>query len=307
MTGASGGAGAAPLVTVVIPAYNAARFLASAIDSVLAQTVRDLEVIVVDDGSQDGTSTIAERYGSMVRCIRQPNQGVSGARNRGASASSGRYIAYLDADDEWRPRKLELQLDLLAAKPRAVACFAGTELFDDRSGRRAVVPYRVVDDMVERLLLSGSVIGNASAVLMPRATLERVGGFDPSFSQSADWDMWLRLARLGELALVEDVVVRCRVHGGRMSTRIDLLESDTLGVLRKFFSSSDARARYGRLRRLALGNHYAILAGSYLRQGSVAHAIRCVLLSVLYHPRGAIAVLRRATGRLRGRGGQFPF
>src|SRR5262245_39908172 len=103
-----------PNVSVVIPSYNSAAYLPAAIDSVLAQTARDLEVIVVDDGSTDDTPDVVARYGPPVRGIRQANAGVAAARNRGIAEARGRYIAFLDADDTWEPVKLERQLGELS-------------------------------------------------------------------------------------------------------------------------------------------------------------------------------------------------
>src|SRR5262245_50974266 len=112
-----------PEVSVVIPTFNAARFLCQAIDSVLSQTTRDYELLVVDDGSTDTTATIMQRYSGSLRYIRQSNGGVAAARNRGILESVGRYVAFLDADDTWHPKKLERQFAALAEHPQARACY----------------------------------------------------------------------------------------------------------------------------------------------------------------------------------------
>ncbi|MGI8668594.1 MAG: glycosyltransferase family 2 protein, partial [Aridibacter sp.] len=104
-----------PLVSVIIPAYNAEQFISQTIESVLGQTLKDFEIVVVDDGSTDETAGIAESYGAPVRCIRKTNGGVSRARNTGIEHAVGKYIAFLDADDLWEPTKLEKQVALLDA------------------------------------------------------------------------------------------------------------------------------------------------------------------------------------------------
>src|SRR5690348_12724766 len=106
-----------PPISVIIPTYNHARFLAAAIDSALSQTLKPTEVIVVDDGSTDETSSVLEAFGDKVRVIRQKNHGVAGARNRGAEMAAGEYLAFLDADDVWLPRKLEMQVSRFQAEP----------------------------------------------------------------------------------------------------------------------------------------------------------------------------------------------
>src|SRR3954447_14398775 len=113
-----------PTVSVVIPAYNSAWCIDHAIDSVLAQTYHDYEIIVVDDGSTDETRDVVQRYGIAVRLVCKPNGGMSSARNRGISEARGRYIAFLDSDDRWLPTKLALQVALLDTHPDVVFCAA---------------------------------------------------------------------------------------------------------------------------------------------------------------------------------------
>ena len=118
----------APRISVVIPAYNAAPYIAAAIDSVVGQTYKDLEIIVVDDGSVDNTAAVLQTYGNKVRYVRQENQGVSSARNHGIRVAQGELIAFLDADDVWFPEKLELQTQFLSAHEEAALVFGDLEL-----------------------------------------------------------------------------------------------------------------------------------------------------------------------------------
>src|SRR2546422_14004 len=107
------------LISVIIPTYNSVRFLTEAVDSVLAQTFSDFEILVIDDGSTDETQDVMRQYGSLVRCIRQQNSGVAVARNRGITESRGRYVAFLDADDTWLADKLERQVNALSSESGA--------------------------------------------------------------------------------------------------------------------------------------------------------------------------------------------
>jgi glycosyltransferase involved in cell wall biosynthesis len=269
--------------SVVIPAYNAAAFLEETLAGVLAQSQRPLEVLVVDDGSTDGTGAIAERFGSPVRCIRQENRGLSEARNRGIREARGGLIALLDADDLWLPAKLERQAALLEAEPRALAAFTLTDYIDaeGRVLRRSAAPR--YPDLVRALLLHSCVVGPPSAALIRREALDRVGLFDPRFSQCADWDMWLRLAEAGPIVYVEEPLVRYRVHASNMSRSIPLLERDTLAVLERFFVDHP-EADYARLKNQCYSNHWLILSGSYLAAGAPRDSLRCLVRGVMLHP-----------------------
>lgn len=135
-----GGAAGSPTISVVIPCYNAAPFLAAAIDSTLGQTSPPLEVIVVDDGSTDDSARIAQEYGPPVRVIRQTNQGESAARNRGIAAARGDWVAFLDADDLWVPTKLERQIDAIrGAAPEVVCVYGDLAVFGEGVEPRSVV------------------------------------------------------------------------------------------------------------------------------------------------------------------------
>lgn len=260
----------------------------------------------MDDGSRDHTAEVLERYSGCVRVIRQKNSGVSAARNRGASEAHGDLVAFLDADDAWLPRKLELQLERLAAHPEVVASFTETLFVHEGSGLTRHVRYRNDADMVETLLVHGCVIGNNSSVVIRQATFVETGGFDTRLSQSADWDMWLRLAERGPFDLVAEPLVRYRVHDTSMSRNIPLLESDNRRVLEAFFDSPQ-RAGHSHLRRAAFAHNYAVLAGSYLHARAYRQAFRCLFTAAHYRPAAlthAVGLPPRAIARAISRRGQ---
>ena len=278
-------------VSVVIPAYNAERTLGAAVESVLAQTYRDFEVVVVDDGSRDGTYATAAGYGSPVRCIRTPNGGVSAARNRGLEEAGSELVAFLDADDLWRPMKLERQVELFDREP-SVGIVTSSSLRLDEGGVeiRELHPARPYPDACAALLLRSQVLGNLSSPLLSRDLAISAGGFDTRFSQCADWDFFLRLSRRTEFGVLEDPLVLYRASAGNMSSDIGLLERDTFGVLDKFFAG-DVPARYARLKRRAYSNHWMILSGSYLHAGQHRAAVRCVVNGLRADPTNARAPL----------------
>jgi glycosyltransferase involved in cell wall biosynthesis len=265
----------------------------------MAQTRQADEVIVVDDGSKDDTGAVVSAFAG-VRVIRQANAGVSVARDRGAASSTGDLIAFLDADDEWMPEKLALQVAHLEARPDIVASFAEPEYVDERSGSRWHVRYKLAPDMVRVLLLEGCVIGNNSTVVVRRDDFFAVGGYDPRSDVSADWDLWLRLAERGPFDLVRRALVRYRYHPGGMSRSVRALERDNVGVLDRFFAAPDRAARYGHLRRRAYANVYAVLAGGYLHAREVRAMVRCLAFAAVQDPR-SLGHAMRFPVRLLGR------
>jgi len=154
-----------PEVSIVIPAHNAARYVGQAIESVLGQTFGDNEVILVDDGSTDDTASVIEGFGSEIRQIRQANSGVSVARNRGIAESTGRYVAFLDADDTWMPEKLARQLDALRRQPGHGLAYSALLVTDSELQPLEVRHGTLRGSALETLLLHGNVVGGGSNVL----------------------------------------------------------------------------------------------------------------------------------------------
>jgi glycosyltransferase involved in cell wall biosynthesis len=283
MKAESRGVRSLPEVSVIVPAYNAARTLESTLRSILVQTVTDYEVIVVDDGSTDGTARIAADAGAPVVCLCKPNGGVSTARNHGLAHAKGRYVAFLDADDLWEPEKLERQLALMTARPNIGACFTGYLRVDDAINVIDQEHARDYTDFCAALLLGSMVVQLTSTALVRRSVTDDVGGFDPAFSQCADWDYALRLSTRTSFAQLDAPLARYRQSSTSMSNDIALLESDTFAVLNKFFST-DSASPYRYLRRRCYSNHWMILSGSYLHAGLPREAVRCMLRGARLYP-----------------------
>jgi glycosyltransferase involved in cell wall biosynthesis len=291
-----------PLVSVVIPTYNSARYLADAISSALAQTMCDLEIIVVDDGSTDDTPSLMSQYSEPVRYMRQENRGVALARNRGMKESVGQYIAFLDADDTWLPNKLELQLAALKDKPECKACYSAFLVVDSSLSPLGVRRSKRVGSALEDLLLRGNVIGSLTTVLCERKLFEEVGGFDPELSQCADWDMWIRLARLTEFLYIDEPLATYRQHEANMSRNAPLLERDSLRALEKGFSMPGLPAALLAKRRRAFARNYMVLAGTYFHSRHYRDFIRCATRAVAMDLRQAEHLLGfpfRVAARLR--------
>ncbi|MGC9504485.1 glycosyltransferase family 2 protein [Baaleninema sp.] len=198
-----------PTVSIVVPSYNRGYILDRAIESVLAQTVADWELIVVDDGSQDNTKQVVEQFGdSRIHYLRHhPNQGVCAARNTGIEAAKGTYIAFLDSDDTWHPEKLEKQLQVFAKAPPTVGVVYTWLGFTDAEGTlKRVRNPRDRGNLRENLLFA-NLIGTPSTVMVKRDCLENGVRFDRKLRCGEDWDFYLQLAPFCEFEVVPEILV----------------------------------------------------------------------------------------------------
>jgi glycosyltransferase involved in cell wall biosynthesis len=241
--------GAPPLeVAVVIPCFNQAHYLAEAIESALAQTLSPVEIVVVDDGSEDNSHEVAGRY-EQVRRLRQPNRGVAAARNAGLRETSGDRVVFLDADDRLLPTALEVGAVALERRPQvAFVSGASRDIGDDG----AVLPGRrqplVAQDHYLRLL-EDCFIWSGSSIVYRRTALDGVGGFDESLSAGDDYDLYLRLARRFPVFCHETVVTEYRRHGTNTTRDPGVVLDSQLEVLRRQRSSvRDRREREARRR-----------------------------------------------------------
>jgi glycosyltransferase involved in cell wall biosynthesis len=204
-------------VSVIIPTHNRAWAIREAIDSVLAQDYADFELLVVDDGSTDDTSRILLEYGDRITVIRQPNQGVSAARNRGIRAASGKLIAFLDSDDRWLPEKLTRQVEFFKSHPEARIC--QTEEIWIRNGVRVNPKNRhkkpsgnIFEPSLHLCLVS------PSAVMMNREMFDRVGLFDETLPACEDYDLWLRIACRYPVYLIDaQLIIKTGGHSDQLS------------------------------------------------------------------------------------------
>ena len=224
MTAAEG-----PTISVVVPAYNEERYIAEALDAVFAQTLAPLEVIVVDDGSTDGTLEVVGRYGERVRLIQQENRGCPGAFDTGFREAAGDFVALCPADDIWEPRKLEWQRQALAENPGVDVVFGAAERFGLASGDH-IRPERegVLDSIwFAQQMYPENVIADPSAVVR-RSLYVDLGGYEPLVGE--DYEFWMRALDADATFYFEPrLVVRLREHGGNLSYRaLDIWETKHL-------------------------------------------------------------------------------
>jgi glycosyltransferase involved in cell wall biosynthesis len=219
-------------VSAIIPCYNYGKYLARAIDSILAQTYAVSEILVIDDGSSDNTHEIAASFGNRVRYIFQQNAGRAAARNHGIHEATGDWIALLDADDWWLPNKIELQAQALAARPDAVVVYTSVRCQHPDGGTNewpATDPSR----LWPALRYANCITGSASAALIRRDVLLAEGGFDESLRECEDWDCWVRLARKYPFAAAPDAVTVLMMWPGSASTQNDRMLANTKKLMDK--------------------------------------------------------------------------
>jgi hypothetical protein len=220
-----------PAASVVMSVRDGERYLAAAIESVLTQTVRNLELVVVDDGSTDSSPEILASYAARddrVVVHRHEAAGLATALNRGIGYARSPFIARLDADDVARPRRLELQLAYLARNPGTGVVGGAVAFVDDHDRQFAEVRYPTADAEIRRAFSSTTPFVH-SAVTMRREVFDAVGGYRPALLPAEDLDLWLRVGAVCELANLAETVVSYRIHTGQSS--LAELERQSLAVL----------------------------------------------------------------------------
>jgi glycosyltransferase involved in cell wall biosynthesis len=212
------------MISVIIPTYNRANTISKAIDSVFAQNHDAIEIIVVDDGSTDNTSTVLESFRHRILLIRQNNQGVAAARNTGVSVAQGEYVAFLDSDDEWLPSKLEKQLLIFQNDPEVSLVATGAE-FRDKNGEILNIQSANFQDLrLEDLLFSNTIV--TSSVIMKRYCFqEEQPLFRREYSSCEDWDLWIRLSTKVKICVIGDILVCHR------ETRDSLFENTATDII----------------------------------------------------------------------------
>lgn len=215
-----------PSVSVVIPAFNAAGTIKETIDSVLEQSCQDFEIIVVNDNSTDSTEAIVKEYGDpRIKLLAHKAGSASKSRNKGVQNASGKYIAFLDADDVWLPTKLEMQLQALQAVSTAKVAYCWVDCIDEASKfLRKSNRFSESGDVYEEMLVH-NFLGNGSNPLILKETFSDIGGFDESLPNAEDWDLYLKLAQDYHFAAVPSALVLYRISYSSKSFK-NLLKSE---------------------------------------------------------------------------------
>lgn len=273
-----------PLVSVIIPSYNYGQFVGQAVDSALSQTYSPIEIIVVDDGSQDDTRERLASYGDRIRYVHQQNQGLSAARNTGIREARGEYLAFLDSDDAFHPRKVELQMKYV--QQHQEVNLLATEMFSEEPIRWSDV--QSAEPPVTLISLEAIAIKPRfapSSVIVRKKCFETVGDFDTTLRSVEDREMWLRIATRYQMARIDLPLTWYRFTPGSMSSNPERMEHYELLVLNRAFAFPQLRDNK-RARRLALSHCYRSSAYTFYSAGRYREALHRLWLSIRHWPFG---------------------
>jgi len=228
----------APLVSVVVPTYNRAAYLGETLDSILGQDHPAVEVVVVDDGSTDGTAQVLSTYTDRVRVVRQPNSGQATAVNAGLAATRGEYLVLVSDDDPLLDAALSTLVDVLEARPDVLVAYPDWFIIDPAGTREALITaldYSLLDMLRFHICLPGP------CAMFRRRAVELAGGWNPRFRWTADYDFWLRIGLHGPMLRVPEILATWRRHpaGATGSAPRLAMAQEQLGVVREFFARDD--------------------------------------------------------------------
>lgn len=304
---------AAPRVSIVMPVYNVERYVAEAIDSVLAQTFHDWELLVIDDGGSDRSIDIAAEYcDPRIRIIAQRNRGLAGARNTGIAHARGDYIALLDSDDRWLPEKLALHVIHLDAAPDVDVSYSASRFIDGAGNALRQTQTPRLHDITPQLILCRNPVGNGSAAVIRRSALDliafvhpdepdRTCWFDESFRQSEDIELWVRLAVQAQACFdgIAPELTEYRIVAGGLSANIarqfeswERMIAKTASYAPEFVGRHGDRARAYQLRYLA--RRSVQLGDGSFALSLVAQALKASVRPLVEEPRKTLVTLGAA-------------
>lgn len=268
-----------PLVSVIIPTYNSANYIALSIDSAIKQTMRDFEIIVVEDGSTDDTKNRLDAYRNIINCIYQSNHGRSFARNVAIRQARGKYIAFLDSDDLWLPDRLEKQVAILEASPEIQLVYSKAKIIDSLGNAHQVWghPSEIGEAIMEPgRIYEQLILGNFIPILtvtLRRSALEQAGYFDEQLSYPEDWDLWLRLAHPGNFFYIPETLACYRIEDevrtARLSASTEIVDQQIYVLEKSFHSQTQPQVE---LEKLARAWVYARAAMAAVQIGDTSSA-----------------------------------
>ncbi|MEW6170798.1 MAG: glycosyltransferase [Candidatus Omnitrophota bacterium] len=271
-----------PKVSVIIPTYNRANYIVETIDSVLAQTYEDFEIIVIDDGSTDNTEDTINKYNGKIRYFYQENKGTAAARNFGISKARGEYIAFLDDDDLWLSEKLERQTAILDAdKQIGFVCSAGYKIDEHNNNkisswqRNGNANRTTFESLYER-----NFVYNLT-VLIRKRCIEEVGGLDETLIVSQDYDLWLRVAKKHRFHYINQPLALWRIHKSNLSKNLDIRLHDHFVILNK----KEIKQNISSIKqRICIARLYYEFADEYIRKGDFYKIGICYLKAIVSFP-----------------------
>ncbi|XPM55470.2 MAG: glycosyltransferase family 2 protein [Leptolyngbya sp. IPPAS B-1204] len=276
-----------PIISVVIPAYNAEQTILETLASVQNQTFSDIEIIVINDGSTDRTLELVQSVNdSRIKIFSDQNGGLPVARNRGISYAIGELITFIDADDLWTPDKLELQLKVLQQHPEASVAYSWSCLIGQEGSLLARYhPIYFQGDVYHQLLLN-NFIANGSNILVYKEAAESIGGFDSTLKSVEDWDFYLRLAAKYQFVVVPEWQILYRQSPNAMTSKVEVMEAEALKVIEKAYRN--APLQYHSLKNRSLAWIHQYCTQQYLKNSTdlrgVQMAAHKLLTAVRFYP-----------------------
>ena len=276
------------LVTIVIPCYNAEKYIAETIVSVINQTYTNWELIVVNDGSTDNSLNIIKEFAAnddRISFIDKKNTGVSDARNKGIALSKGKFIAFLDADDVWKSDFLKLVLARFSEDNLLGLVHSDNQIINEYSEKLNQINASFEGYVLDKLLLGGEneYIFAISSVVVKKEVIDNVGQFDVHLTNGADHEFYFRVAKKYKIGRVSKVGIYYRLHANNMHANIELLEKDTLAIYKK--SDETNLFKNSTFRRKCISNIYLILAGSFWNDGdNKRKGIHYIIKSIITYP-----------------------
>ena len=271
-----------PLISVVIPVYNAEKYIAETINSILSQTHTNLEIVAVDDGSKDSSVELLKTFGEKVRVIEQSNSGPAAARNRGVQEARGEWIAFIDSDDIWLPEKLEKQLAYTAPKYQwsYTDCVFMGGVNDGRRDSEFSVKHegQILKHLVER-----NFIGTSSILIRRDLYLDE-GGFDEKLKSIEDWEFWVRIAAREAVGFINEAFVKYRIHPSSSSRGTRSTLPNHIQVIERIFAKDGPAKDFRHLLNTSKATSYGICTEIAEEEGDYSFALRCAFNAARHQP-----------------------
>lgn len=275
---------AEPLVSIVTPTYNRSRFLLEAIDSVLAQTYQNFELLIVDDGSVDDTRLVLEQYlqDPRIRYIYQENSGQATARNNGLRHATGEFVCFLDSDDYWRADKLELSLAVFRELPEVSVVHADMIVVDENGVEISRANAQRYSGRITGYLLRDNCVA-MSTTMVRRSCFDKTGGFNRECRRADDYELWLRMSLHCEFHYIRDYLAYYRATAGQISGNTDKRLEVNERIIRDFLARHPDAVTWTTKRR-GLSHFYIRKANYFLSIRRLQSVIKYMLTGLIYHP-----------------------
>ncbi|MCF6216336.1 MAG: glycosyltransferase [Emcibacter sp.] len=278
------------LVSIIMAAYNAEKTIAETVESLLAQTYPYKEIIITNDGSTDNTPRILDRFSeqhpNIIKIIHQKNMGQSIARNASIAATSGAFVAFMDADDIWAENKIERQVQYFSDHPEISMIYTEGMTIDEKGNKLNAFncSKEFTGNCFETLFLNNDIIG--SSVMVRKAVLDKVGTFTPYLRACENWELWTRISREHQIDFIDEELAYYRQHDSNMSQNIDWMIENRLKAIRHNHAQyKDIVANEGALTNEAYFRAYRGFGGVYLGQLELKKARRYIALAIKHNPK----------------------